>query len=68
MESPNYYAIIPAFVRYSDIIASAKLLYGEITALSNKKGYCYSTNGYFASLYHVDNSQIKRWIKSLSDA
>ena len=35
-EKPRYYAIIPANVRYSDLKPNAKLLYGEITALSNK--------------------------------
>ena len=31
-ETPNYYAIIPANVRYADLKPNAKLLYGEITA------------------------------------
>ena len=35
----NYYAIIPATVRYSkELKANEKLLYGEITSLSNKNG------------------------------
>ena len=36
-EQPNYYAIIPATVRYDTNLKYAKkLLYGEITALANK--------------------------------
>ena len=36
-EKPNYYAIIPANVRYdNELRANEKLLYGEITALSSK--------------------------------
>ena len=39
-EQPNYYAIIPATVRYEKNLKSAeKLLYGEITGLANKSGY-----------------------------
>jgi len=66
MENPNYYAIIPAHVRYSDITPNAKLLYGEITALSNKHGYCYATNSYFANLYNVSTVSISKWIKELA--
>lgn len=65
-ERPNYYAIIPASVRYdSSLKPNEKLLYGEITALSNKTGECYATNSYFAELYGVENETISRWIKNL---
>jgi len=66
MENPNYYAIIPAEVRYSNLKPSAKLLYGEISALANKKGYCFSTNNYFAELYNVTRNTISLWIKDLT--
>ena len=47
----NYYAIIPSTVRYDpDLKPSEKLLYGEITSLTNKMGYCFATNKYFADL------------------
>tara|TARA_R110000751_G_scaffold136245_1_gene239215 strand:+ start:5912 stop:6550 length:639 start_codon:yes stop_codon:yes gene_type:complete len=65
MQQPSYYAIIPAEVRYSELKPSAKLLYGEITALANKKGYCFSTNNYFAELYNVTKNTISLWIKDL---
>lgn len=65
MENPSFYAIIPAFVRYAPIKANAKLLYWEITALSNKTGVCYATNNYFAQLYWVTEKQIKIWIHEL---
>jgi DnaD/phage-associated family protein len=64
----NYYAIIPANVRYDkDLSPNAKLLYGEITALCNEKGYCWAGNSYFADLYGKDKSTIARWIKQLED-
>jgi hypothetical protein len=69
MEQPNYYAIIPAAVRYDENLpANAKLLYGEITALTNSKGYCWATNEYFARLYKVDKKTISKWIQLLVDA
>ena len=65
----SYYAVIPAIVRYdSSIVPGAKLLYGEITALCNEKGYCWATNDYFSRLYSVSKRTISTWIKSLCDA
>ena len=65
---PNYYAIIPAEVRYNNkLTANSKLLFGEITALTNKTGVCWATNKYFAELYSVDKKTISRWIHQLQE-
>lgn len=63
---PSYYAVIPANVRYcKDIPMGAKLLYGEISSLTNEKGYCWAKNSYFEELYQVDKKTIIRWINKL---
>ncbi len=68
METPNYYGIIPAPVRYCEgLEANAKLLYCEITALSNKHGYCFASNQYFADLFRIHPGSISRLISSLSE-
>ena len=62
-----YYAIIPATIRYDERLKYAeRLLYGEITALIGKEGYCFATNSYFANLYNVIPGTISRWISHLS--
>ena len=68
-ENKSYYAIIPANVRYdTNLKDKAKLLYGEITALCNEKGYCWATNDYFASLYGVSKTTISLLIKNLIES
>lgn len=62
----SYYAIIPANVRYDErLTPNAKLLYGEITALCNEKGYCWANNEYFSNLYGVSKVSASKWINSL---
>ena len=66
MDKPNYYAIIPAEVRYSKkLTPNAKLLYAEITALCNMNGKCTASTDYFCKLYEVSRVSIQKWLKIL---
>ncbi len=63
---PAYYAVIPANVRYdARLRPSAKLLYGELTALCDKTGYCWASNRYFAQLYDSSEKTIERLLREL---
>lgn len=67
-EKPSYYSILTADVRYDERLkkyADCKVLFSEITALSNKYGYCTASNGYFARLYDRPKQTISRWISLL---
>jgi len=65
-ENPNYYSIITADVRYSkDLSFFEKVLYSDITALSNKNGYCNASNKYFAKIFGKSVSTITRAISNL---
>ena len=64
----NYYAVIPAIVRYDkDLTDKAKLLYGEITCLCNKEGYCFATNNYFSNLYNCTPRAIQFTLSKLQE-
>ena len=63
---PNYYAVIPADVRYNKkLTPNAKLLYAEITALCNMNGKCTASTQYFCRLYEVSRASIQNWLKLL---
>lgn len=67
-EKPNYYAVIPAEVRYDNTLKpNEKLLYGEITALAQKTGECWASNKYFSELYGVKPNAIATWIRDLKN-
>jgi hypothetical protein len=67
--NPSFYAVIPAYVRYNRRLAPrAIILYGEITALCNKTGYCWAGNAYFARLYNASERSVTNWINALKKA
>lgn len=67
-DKPNFYAVIPASVRYDNSLSSSeKLFYAELTAMSQKEGYCWASNSYFAELYGVKSPTISMWVKSLKE-
>nr|DAS46043.1 MAG TPA: replisome organizer protein [Caudoviricetes sp.] len=69
MERPGYYGILPANVRYDkNLKPMEKIMYSELTALSNKNGYCNATNSYFAELYEVSKNTVSLWIGDLEKA
>lgn len=66
MENPGYYGILPANVRYDkNLKPMEKIMYSELTALSNKNGYCNASNSYFAELYEVHKNTVGLWINHL---
>lgn len=62
----SYYAVIPATIRYDNRLKAAeKLLYGEVTSLANKFGYCFASNRYFSNLYNVTPHTVSQWFSHL---
>jgi SOS-response transcriptional repressor LexA len=68
MDREGYFMIIPEIVWAADIKDKAKLLYGHITVLVEKKGYCFATNNYFAEKLGVKSKKvISTYLKELED-
>lgn len=64
----GYYAIIPNEVMFDEnLMANAKLLYGQITLLANKEGYCWASNNFFAKKNHSSPQSVSKWISNLAE-
>ena len=69
MSQPTNYTLLPYQVRLdSRLCPFARLLYGEIVALSQQTGYCWASNGFFAQLYQVQEKAVSRWLRELRQA
>ena len=69
-EKPSFYSFLTADVRYDPRLknhADEKVLFSEITALSNKYGFCNASNGYFAKNYERPKQTISKWINHLRE-
>ncbi len=66
---PSYWAVLPAAVRYDpQLPAGAKLIYAEISALTDRTGYCYASNAYFQKLYGISEPTVQRYLRALKAA
>lgn len=67
-EKPNFYAILKADVRYDKRLSStAKIIHAEITALTNKNGFCWAANKYFADNFDISERQVSKIIAQLEE-
>lgn len=58
-DNPSYYSILTADIRYDERLkANEKIMYSEISALTQATGLCWATNSYFAELYKVYKSML----------
>lgn len=65
----SYFAILPANIRYDkNLKPLAKLLYAEITALCNDKGYCIAPPNYFTEFCETTSDKVSLYINQLKDS
>ena len=70
----GYYCVIAEPVAHdNDWSSDEKVLFGYISGLANKEGYCYASNEYFADLFKDKDGKPKgratiiRWINHLEE-
>ena len=65
---PGYTALLPPRVRYDrELRPTAKLLYGEISAMADVTGFCWASNRYLAALFGVTKGTITDLLAQLAD-
>jgi hypothetical protein len=66
----SYYCVIPwKLLTDKSICSSAKLLYGEISALANKEGYCWASNEHFGKTFGIkSNTRVSALVRELKEA
>jgi hypothetical protein len=68
-DMPTYDTVIPAYVFYDNSVSAlARLLYGEIRALSDRYGCCRTENARFAYLYRISEQEVSDCISALDGA
>lgn len=67
-EKGGLWAVIPAPVRRDDHLPpNAKLLYGDLSALTHETGYCYASNEYLSGLYGWTERTVQRLLSALEE-
>ena len=65
-ERPGFWAVLPAQVRYdAQLPSTAKLLYAEISALADQRGYCFAPNSYFMKLFRISERTLQDHLRAL---
>ena len=63
---PGYWAVLPADVRYDPALPPmARLLYAEISALTDQQGYCYASNAYLQRVFELSERTLQRHLRVL---
>ena len=65
---PAYWAVLPAGIRYDEELRpNAKLIYAEISAMSDATGFCWATNRYLAQLFGLAQDTVSALVAQLAE-
>jgi hypothetical protein len=66
--TPSYWAVLPSPIRYNPkLSSSAKVLYAELSSLTQSYGYCWADNEYFCRLYGITERTVIRLLGLLEE-
>ena len=64
---PAYWTVLPSRVRYdNELRPNAKLLYAEINAMADSRGYCWATNEYLGKLLDIAARTVSDLVSTLA--
>ena len=64
-----FWSVIPATVLDDmSVPANAKILYGVLSSLMRREGYCWPSNAQLAEAMHCSEDVVKRWVSALAEA
>jgi len=64
----SYYCVIPHYILEDENLTDkAKLVYGEISSLVDKEGYCFAKDSHFEKIFKARKRTIQTCIKQLKD-
>ena len=62
----SYYCVIPwKVLSCTDLPPMAKLIYGEISSLCNREGFCWAANQHFADVFTISRTSVSKHISML---
>jgi hypothetical protein len=67
-QQQSYYMVIPAPVWNAEITAKAMILYGHVSVLAKKEGYCFANNKYFEKVMKMSSSTVQRCFVELESS
>lgn len=64
----SYFIVIPDYVLANNRVGNfEKILFGEISALSNTYGFCNAKNSFFSNKYHLTDETVRLHIRNLEN-
>ena len=63
----SYFTVVPLWIlQHKELTPNAKLVYGIISSLTRKSGYCYASNSYIADVLNSNATSVSKFVNQLA--